>query len=57
MADGEEVNVPSIIAEQSKFLKDILEDNEDKTIDISSKLRKPIWDKVEVFCRKLADGE
>ena len=57
LTDGEEVNVPMKIAEQSKFLKDILEDNEDKTVDISQKVRKPIWTKVEVICKKLSEGE
>ena len=39
------------------MLKDILEDSEDKTIDVSQKVRKPIWDKVEVFCKRLSEGE
>ena len=57
LADGEEVNVPEQIAVQSIMLKDILDDGDDKTIDISSKVRKPIWDKIEVFCKKLSEGD
>ena len=56
-ANGEEVEVPQNIAQKSKLIENILEDSDDKTIDISVKVRKPVCEKALEFCKKLAEGE
>ena len=55
--DNEELKVAQSVAEQSQLVKDILEDNEDKRIDVSAKVSKPVCEKIMAFCEILEAGD
>ena len=54
--DGEELRVAQAVAERSQLVKDILEDSEDKRIDISAKVSKAACEKIMEFCELLEAG-
>ena len=54
--DEEELKVAQSVAEHSQLVKDILEDNEDKRIDVSAKVSKEVCEKIMAFCEILEAG-
>ena len=54
--DDQKVEVAQNIAEKAKLIENILEGNDEKTIDISAKCSKPVCEKALEFCKKLAEG-